>query len=72
MLKMARKIREDTGVNNLALAGCVALNCVSNGKLLKSGLISTDSHYMFLVGGVKDDRRILKGRGNELFEIKKG
>ncbi|HBP17981.1 MAG TPA: carbamoyltransferase [Planctomycetes bacterium] len=36
MDKMARFVREETGMKNLCLAGGVALNCVSNGKLLRS------------------------------------
>jgi carbamoyltransferase len=35
MLKMARHIRQKTGMKNLCLAGGVALNCVGNGKILK-------------------------------------
>ena len=35
MVKMARHIREITGMKNLCLAGGVALNCVGNGKILK-------------------------------------
>jgi carbamoyltransferase len=35
MLKMARHIRQSTGMKNLCLAGGVALNCVGNGKILK-------------------------------------
>ncbi len=35
---MAREAGRLTGSRNLCLAGGVALNCVSNGKLLKSGL----------------------------------
>ena len=35
MLKMARHIRQRTGMKNLCLAGGVALNCVGNGKILK-------------------------------------
>jgi carbamoyltransferase len=35
MGKMARFVRETTGCANLCLAGGVALNCVSNGKLLR-------------------------------------
>ena len=34
VLTMARHVREETGLNNLCLAGGVALNCVANGKLL--------------------------------------
>ena len=35
MVKMARHIRQITGMKNLCLAGGVALNCVGNGKILK-------------------------------------
>ena len=35
MLKMARHIRQLTGMKNLCLAGGVALNCVGNGKILQ-------------------------------------
>jgi carbamoyltransferase len=35
MLKMARHIRQRSGMKNLCLAGGVALNCVGNGKILK-------------------------------------
>lgn len=38
VLKLAKNIRDTTGEANLCLAGGVALNCVSNGKLLRSGL----------------------------------
>ncbi len=38
VLKMARHVRKETGLKNLALAGGVALNCVANGKLLREGL----------------------------------
>jgi carbamoyltransferase len=38
MMKMARFARAVTGKKNLVLAGGVALNCVSNGKLVRSGL----------------------------------
>jgi len=38
MLRMARHVRKETGEKNLCLAGGVALNCVGNGKLLRSGL----------------------------------
>ena len=36
VLKLANSIRIETGLKNLCLAGGVALNCVANGKLLKS------------------------------------
>jgi carbamoyltransferase len=38
MLKMARYARSVTGKRYLCLAGGVALNCVANGQLLRSGL----------------------------------
>jgi carbamoyltransferase len=38
VLKLARSIREETGLRNLCMAGGVALNCVANGKLLKEGI----------------------------------
>ncbi len=38
MLKLALSIRKETGVENLCLAGGVALNCVANGKILKVGV----------------------------------
>lgn len=38
MLAMARHIKLETGMKNICLAGGVALNCVANGKLLRSGL----------------------------------
>lgn len=38
ILRMAKYVQKVTGEKNLVLAGGVALNCVANGKLLKSGL----------------------------------
>jgi carbamoyltransferase len=38
VLRMARRARELTGCKAICLAGGVALNCVANGKLLRSGL----------------------------------
>lgn len=38
MMRMARHVKKETGEKYLCLAGGVALNCVSNGKLLRSGL----------------------------------
>jgi carbamoyltransferase len=38
MMKMARHVKKETGMKYLCLAGGVALNCVANGKLLRSGL----------------------------------
>jgi carbamoyltransferase len=38
MLRMAGTAKRLTGSRNLCLAGGVALNCVANGKLLRSGL----------------------------------
>jgi len=37
MLRMARTTHELTGLDNLCLAGGVALNCVGNGRLLREG-----------------------------------
>ena len=36
VLKLASSLREETGIKNLCLGGGVALNCVANGKLLKT------------------------------------
>jgi len=38
VLKMARHVKKETGMDYLCLAGGVALNCVANGKLMRSGL----------------------------------
>ena len=38
VIKLARSIATDTGQRNLCLAGGVALNCVSNGALIKEGI----------------------------------
>jgi len=38
VLKLARSIRRETGERHLCLAGGVALNCVANGKLLRTGI----------------------------------
>jgi carbamoyltransferase len=35
VLKLTRALREETGIDNLCLAGGVALNCVANGKVLR-------------------------------------
>jgi carbamoyltransferase len=37
MLRMARTAHKETGIENLVLAGGVALNCVGNGRLLREG-----------------------------------
>src|SRR5438552_8161325 len=37
MLRMARHVHRETGMENLCLAGGVALNCVGNGRLLRGG-----------------------------------
>jgi carbamoyltransferase len=37
MMHMARAAHRDTGLENLCMAGGVALNCVGNGKLLREG-----------------------------------
>ncbi|OAI50945.1 hypothetical protein AYO46_08975 [Betaproteobacteria bacterium SCGC AG-212-J23] len=38
VLKLAKGIQKETGEKNLCLAGGVALNCVANGKLARSGI----------------------------------
>ena len=38
VLKLARAARELTGCDNLVMAGGVALNCVANGLLIRSGI----------------------------------
>ncbi|SVD35090.1 uncharacterized protein METZ01_LOCUS387944, partial [marine metagenome] len=40
VLKMSRHVRKKTGMKYLCLAGGVALNCVANGKLLRSGVFN--------------------------------
>jgi carbamoyltransferase len=37
VLRMASSLASETGARNLCLAGGVALNCVANGKILRSG-----------------------------------
>ena len=37
MLRMARSAHQETGLENLCLAGGVALNCVGNGRILREG-----------------------------------
>ncbi|NQU20153.1 MAG: carbamoyltransferase [Candidatus Nealsonbacteria bacterium] len=37
MLRTARHVHEETGIENLVLAGGVALNCVGNGRILREG-----------------------------------
>jgi carbamoyltransferase len=36
MIKIAKSLKEEFNISNLCLAGGVALNCVANGKILKS------------------------------------
>ena len=38
VLGLAKALQAETGARNLCLAGGVALNCVANGKLLRSGI----------------------------------
>lgn len=38
VLKMAEFAKDETGSENLCLAGGVALNCVANGKIIESGI----------------------------------
>jgi carbamoyltransferase len=37
ILRLGRDLHRETGLNNLVLAGGVALNCVANGRLLREG-----------------------------------
>jgi carbamoyltransferase len=37
ILKLASTIKNEIKINNICLAGGVALNCVANGKILKTG-----------------------------------
>src|SRR2546427_6396811 len=37
MLRMARTVHRETGMENLCLAGGVALSCVANGRILREG-----------------------------------
>jgi len=37
VLRLTRSLQAETGMENLCLAGGVALNCVSNGKILRDG-----------------------------------
>ncbi|TNE70843.1 hypothetical protein EP331_11060 [bacterium] len=39
MLRMTKTAVKDTGSKNVCLAGGVALNCVGNGKILRSGIV---------------------------------
>lgn len=38
VLRLAKTLRHETGLENICLAGGVALNCVANGKLLEAGI----------------------------------
>ena len=37
VLRLAKTVHQETGLDNLCLAGGVALNCVANGRLLREG-----------------------------------
>ncbi len=37
LMNIARRVKAETGMRNLCLAGGVALNCVANGRLLREG-----------------------------------
>ena len=41
VLRLARTAVKETGLRELCLAGGVALNCVANGKLLRSGIVDS-------------------------------
>ncbi len=38
VIKLAKSLRQETGLKNICLSGGVALNCVANGKLLKQNI----------------------------------
>src|SRR5256886_1795750 len=38
MFRMAKHVRQETGMKDLCLAGGVALNCVANGRILREGV----------------------------------
>ncbi len=38
IIKLTKSIRKEYGINNLCLAGGVALNCVANGKILRENI----------------------------------
>ena len=40
MIKLSKSLREEFNISNLCLAGGVALNCVANGKILKSNIFN--------------------------------
>ena len=40
MIKLVKSLKEEYKINNLCLAGGVALNCVANGKILKENLFN--------------------------------
>ncbi len=37
MLRLSRSLHQETGIDNMCLAGGVALNCVGNGRILREG-----------------------------------
>ena len=41
VIKISRHVKETTGMKNLCLSGGVALNCVSNGKVLREGIFDS-------------------------------
>jgi len=49
VLRLARFVKGETGCRNLCLAGGVALNCVANGKIQRSGLF--DGIWIQLAAG---------------------
>ena len=42
ILKICRSVKEEYKIENLCLAGGVALNCVANGKILKEKIFKKD------------------------------
>ena len=59
MFRMARHVRKETGMENLCLAGGVALNCVANGRILRAGRVR---EHLDSTGGGGCGRRF--GRGD--------
>ena len=49
MVKIAKNLRKEYGIENLCLAGGVALNCVANGKILKKKYLKIFGYSLLLV-----------------------
>ena len=53
IIKIARNLREEYKVENLCLAGGVALNCVANGKILKEKIF--ENIWIQPAAGMQED-----------------